>query len=143
MISKPAAKEWFMRYIMSLLNTPYLWGGDDPMSGFDCSGMVVEGLKSVGGLGYKEDCTANDLWFRFKKHHVADPRRGCLAFWFRGDRAIHVAVCLTHEICITADSGGSGTLTLKDARKQNAFIKFRPIDHRLSEPKFIDLFGVD
>jgi len=30
--------------------TFYLWGGDDPLAGFDCSGFVIEILKSVGIL---------------------------------------------------------------------------------------------
>lgn len=141
MISKLAAKEWFMRYILSLLNTPYLWGGDDPMSGFDCSGMVVEGLKSVGAIELHRDYTADGLWNKYRQQEVEKPEKGCLVFWFGGEKAIHVAVCLTSEMCITADRGGSGTLTLEDAKKRNAFIKFRPIDHRSpSKPRFVNLF---
>ncbi|MFC1535727.1 NlpC/P60 family protein, partial [Candidatus Neomarinimicrobiota bacterium] len=29
---------------------PYLWGGDDAVAGYDCSGLVIEILKSVGLL---------------------------------------------------------------------------------------------
>jgi cell wall-associated NlpC family hydrolase len=140
MINSVAAKEWFMRYEMSLLNTAYLWGGDDP-TGFDCSGMVVEGLKCVGLLDEHEDLTADAMWRRFsKKHETNQPERGCLAFWFDGHKATHVAVCLTNEMCLTANGGGSKTLTLADAIKQNAFVTFRPIKHRKAEVKFLNLF---
>ena len=39
------------------LGTPYIWGGDD-FSGFDCSGFVIEILKSVGILPRDGDWTA-------------------------------------------------------------------------------------
>ena len=33
-----------------MYGTPYVWAGDDTMAGFDCSGMQVEILQSVGIL---------------------------------------------------------------------------------------------
>ena len=42
-------RELALKIAESLLWTPYKWGGDDP-SGLDCSGMMVEVLKSVGAL---------------------------------------------------------------------------------------------
>ena len=34
----------------SLLHKPYIWGGDNPAKGVDCSGLVIEILKSMGKL---------------------------------------------------------------------------------------------
>ena len=48
------------------LGKPYIWGGDDPVGGFDCSGLVVELFKSVGKLPRQGDWTAHDLWLKFK-----------------------------------------------------------------------------
>src|SRR5262245_24009514 len=45
----------------SHLNSPYAWGGDDSITGFDCSGLVIEGLRSVGLLARDGDWTAADL----------------------------------------------------------------------------------
>lgn len=132
-------KYWFMYFIRSLLGRWYIWGGDDP-SGFDCSGMVVEGLKAIGAVPYDSDFTADQLWRRYKPYTVGKPTEGCLAFWFTGERATHVAVCLDEEFCITADGGGHTVLTETDAIKNNAFIKIRPITHRSNMPKFVRLF---
>jgi len=142
MISLIAAKRWFLKYVETLINTPYLWGGDDPMAGFDCSGMVVEGLKSVGALPIHRDFSADGLWHKFHGiYEVEKPERGCLVFWFNGaGKAIHIAVCLSSEVCLTADGGGKRIRGLEDAIKYNAFIKLRPIDHRSSEPRYINLF---
>jgi hypothetical protein len=43
---------------------------------------------------------------------------------------VHVEICLSEELSIGASGGGSKTKTIKDAIKQNAFIKIRPIHSR-------------
>ena len=35
-------------YAYSFLGTPYRWGGDDPLTGIDCSGLALEVLKAAG-----------------------------------------------------------------------------------------------
>ena len=133
------ARYWFLKVAQSLIHTPYHWSGDDP-TGFDCSGLVVECLKSVGRMP-AHDATADDLWRRFHQLEVVYPTSGCLAFWFNAEgEAYHVAICLDARVCLTADGGGSQTQTLADAIEQNAFVKIRPIDHRSTAPKFLDLF---
>jgi len=133
----------FMETARSHLNRWYIWGGDDPF-GFDCSGLVVECLKAAGLIETDEDFTADGLWHKY--HHGREVARkdvseGCLALWFNNrGRATHVAICTSNHFCITADGGGSKTNTEADARKHNAYIKFRPIDHRRSAPRFVDPF---
>ena len=43
------------------IGLPYIWGGDDTIKGFDCSGFVIELFKSVGILPRKGDWTAETL----------------------------------------------------------------------------------
>lgn len=115
-----------INYGMYFMGSFYSWGGDDP-SGFDCSGYVVEILKSVGKIGRKSDYTASQLYKMFPK--VYKPQAGVLAFWYnkKKDRIIHVEMCKNDWQTIGASGGGSRTRTKLDAMRDNAFIKVRPI----------------
>jgi hypothetical protein len=119
------------------LGTPYIWGGNDPMRGFDCSGFVIEILKSVGVLPRAGDWTADGLLGRFQAHRTTsllDLVPGMLVFWARPDGGMrHVEMvyaippeCVT-PLTIGASGGGSSTLSLGDAVAQDAYIKIRPI----------------
>jgi len=122
----------------SLHGRPYIWGGDDP-SGFDCSGFVIEILKSVGILPRGGDWTADMLYHLFK-HLKSEPQQGCLVFWGAEERKTHVEYCYTKDITIGAAGGGPATLTARDAIDQNAYIKFRPIDSRMGCRWVVDPF---
>lgn len=130
-------RELMLDLAMRWLGKPYLWGGDDPMAGFDCSGLVVEVLKSVGALPREGDWTAEQLRQRFPKTSI--PERGRLVFW--GETvATHVELLLDGELSIGASGGGSKTLTLEDAIRQNAYIKVRPWASRPGVLGFADPF---
>ena len=117
----------------SYLGTWYIWGGDDP-SGFDCSGFMVEILKSIGILPRKGDWTAHMLAASMNWPLISAPHNqgGDLVFWYGHDSAkvIHVEMAINGELSIGASGGGSKTLTREDAVAQNAFIKIRPIKSR-------------
>jgi cell wall-associated NlpC family hydrolase len=106
---------------------PYFWGGDDPIKGFDCSGLIVELLKSVGIISRKADFTADGLYHLFKNNEVDIPFRGCLVFWGTKEKLTHVEICIDEHHTIGASGGGSKTITEQDAIQQNAYIKVRPI----------------
>lgn len=121
------------------LGKPYLWGGDDPMAGFDCSGFIIECLKSAGILARSGDWTAAQLQQMFLSNPMSkDPYEGCLVFW--GNPIIHVEFCLDETFSIGASGGGSGTLTEKDAIDQNAYIKIRPFRTRQGYAGYVDPF---
>lgn len=112
------------------LGKPYRWGGDDPIGGFDCSGLVIEHLKSVGVLPRSGDWTADGLAKRFQGREVTTLKPGCLLFWFRGQKIGHVEIVWhvvgDRVLTIGASGGGSRTKTEADAERQNAYIKVRP-----------------
>lgn len=120
-----------IEYLKSYLGKFYKWGGDDP-SGFDCSGLVIEVLKSCGVLPRAGDWTAAGLFNMFDPVDRDSIRPGDLVFWHGARIAsiIHVEMMINESIAIGASGGGSATLTMADAIKQNAFIKPRPIDSR-------------
>ncbi len=123
------ARRWFIRIALACLGTPYRWGGDDP-SGFDCSGLVVECLKSVGLLSENADYTAQGLLELFGNGIISQPRPAALLF-YRNDRgrAVHVTICLDKYFQIGAEGGGRTTKETCDAWEHNAFVKIRPLNY--------------
>lgn len=107
---------------------PYIWGGDDPMAGFDCSGLVIECLKSVGWLPNVGDWTANDL-FNSLEPTTAPIIEGDLVF-FGQDRATHVGICINSAHMIHAGGGGSAVTNQDVAVRKNAYVMVRPINYR-------------
>lgn len=124
------------------LGTPYIWGGDD-FSGFDCSGYVIEILKSVGILPHKGDWKAKGLYAKLIDRRRDLPYRGCLVFWERGGEIVHVEFCLDDTLSIGASGGGSATEDEVDSILQNAYIKVRPFAPRTGHATlyYVDPFG--
>lgn len=134
-------RETATKIAWKFLGKPYVWGGDDPVKGFDCSGFVIEILKSVGIMGRKGDWTAHDLMKRFLAKKTDNPREGCLVFWANEDgRIIHIEYCLDSVLSIGASGGGSRTQSEADAVAQNAYIKIRPFASRSGVWGFVDPF---
>jgi cell wall-associated NlpC family hydrolase len=116
----------------SHLGTWYRWGGDDP-SGFDCSGFVIEVLKSVGKLPRTGDWTAHNLAIKAGWPMVEEPLPGDLVFWHSSadkHQIVHVEMMINRDLAIGASGGGSRTVNSEIAITQNAFIKIRPIISR-------------
>jgi cell wall-associated NlpC family hydrolase len=132
------------RVAWSFHGLPYKWGGDDPMRGFDCSGFVVEILKSVGVIGRGTDYTANGLYGLFKDKGFSIAEEGMLVFWHSNStgKIIHVEYCLDKFLAIGASGGGGSTITMQDAIEQNAYIKVRPFRSRKNIAGILDPFLV-
>ena len=110
---------------------PYKWGGDDGIAGFDCSGLVIEGLKSVGILPKMGDWTAEGLSIQFKNRVTKKAKPGCLLFYEHRHKISHVVivwdVIADRVLVLGASGGGKHVKTVADAIKYNAYVKVRPV----------------
>ena len=129
-----------MIYLQKWIGHFYLWGGDDP-SGFDCSGLILEVLKSVGLIRPNIDMTAYDLYRWFNHSKTIKPGPGKLVFWFREAKVIHVEMMIDNDHTVGASGGGSATKTIADAVRHNAFVKMRPLNYRGTNFKICDPFA--
>lgn len=119
-------------YLMRLVGTPYRWGGDDAIDGFDCSGLAIEFLTAGGILPFGYDSTADGLCAYLKTiggQRTSIPKLGSLVF-YGVPKIIHVGIALDKDLMIEAGGGKSTTVDLKSAANDNAFIKVRPINYR-------------
>jgi cell wall-associated NlpC family hydrolase len=124
-------KDLFKLACLHFLKLPYIWGGDDSVGGFDCSGLAQELLAMVG-LDPLSDQTAQAIYDHFKtKSKDTKQDTGALAFYGKSRQSItHVAVFLDAATIIEAGGGGSKTKTREDAEKQNAYTRLRRFDNR-------------
>ena len=140
-------REIAMKIAWSYLGTPYIWGGDDP-EGFDCSGFVVEVLKSVGVLPRKGDWTAETLF-----HHLNELKciiwtyevarvEGSLVFFYNKTQTafVHVEIYVGKGLSLGASGGGSHVTNRKAAMDYNAFIKVRPCESDKRTKIIVDPF---
>lgn len=137
---RSSAKCWFLKTACAYLGTPYVWGGDDP-SGFDCSGYVIECLKSAGMLKEKDDYTADGLLKTYKDGIIEKPERAALLFNLDNDRkAVHVTICLDEYFQIGASGGNHKTRDTDGAWRDNAYVKIRPISFNPARMRVVKLF---
>jgi cell wall-associated NlpC family hydrolase len=115
------------------IGKPYFWGGQGPM-GMDCSGLMVEILRTVGLIGRREDLNAAGLYARFEdKELTGAPVPGALAFFGRSKGAItHVGMVVELApggltLVLEAAGGGSGVDTPAEAQERDAMVTIRPL----------------
>lgn len=117
---------------------PYIWGGASFSVGFDCSGSILELLKSIGWWPSKEDTTAQGIYNHFTKGGapadlvtLAQSDFGTLLF-FGGSRSAitHVTMLFDEDVMFEFGGGGETTKTAADAIKAGACGRFRRVDSR-------------
>jgi cell wall-associated NlpC family hydrolase len=119
-----------VKYITEFIGLPYIWGGDDTIKGFDCSGLAIEMLKMAGLVRENFDTTANGLWRSYQDFIIDKPMQGALVFFGTPEKVAHVGICIDEYSMIEAGGGGSRVHDAEDAAKYNAYIRVRPITSR-------------
>lgn len=114
------------------MGLPYKWGGDDPLSGFDCSGLMIEILQAVGIIAIGTDDTAHGLSKKFVETDILQP--GVMVYWDwnKDGRIDHVEmIALVDDdgevYTIGASGGDSSTTNLSAAIFANGYVKMRPL----------------
>lgn len=111
----------------SLIGTPYLWGGDDPKTGLDCSGFVLYLLKQMEIVPQNYDDTAKGIFNHFKaRRQIVDrPCEACLVFYAQPNSTHinHIELCIDKEHSIGARGGNQNTTTVEIAIAKNANVR--------------------
>lgn len=125
-----ASKELLLAYALSFLGVPYRWGGNNPLTGLDCSGLVCEILKGHGVVPHSMDATSQQLFNMFGDSSVS-PQLGALAFYGKSkDEITHVAFCLNDRLIVEAGSGNHNVTDLSEAQAKGAVVRIRPLNYR-------------
>ena len=76
---------------LSLVGTPYLYGGESPQTGFDCSGFVRFIYRDALGMVLARTAQAQST-LGASLHRRANLRLGDLVFFSEGDTIFHVGL---------------------------------------------------
>lgn len=116
--------------LIAHLGTPYIFGGNNPMTGMDCSGFACWFLKSLGVIN--QDMSAQMLFDYFSNAGAHQKRAlGALLFFGRSVTDIgHVGIVYNQHLMVEAGGGDSKTKTIEIAKQRDACIRIRPIASR-------------
>jgi len=128
--------EILVNYAMRFVGVPYVYGGNNPLSGMDCSGFVCECLKAIGIVATHRDYSARELFKLLKERSdckvSSKIEKGCVLFFGKKDSLIsHVAIAISDKLMIESGGGDAGTISKEKAEKINAFVRIRPIRNDL------------
>ena len=127
------------RLALFLHGQPYIWSGNNPLTGADCSGFIGSLLKHVELLLPTFDTTSQGYYDKYKK--IFKPVEGCLVFYGKDkDNISHVMYCVNDRICIGSRNGDSTTTTVEKARARKAEVSFRSIWYRKDIVGFVNPF---
>ncbi|QSB11306.1 C40 family peptidase [Lysinibacillus fusiformis] len=85
------------------LGRPYVWGGSNPSTGFDCSGLVQWSYKQAG---VSLPRTASQQYLATQRVSASEARVGDLVFFSYGSGVAHVGIYLGNNTMIDAQNNG-------------------------------------
>lgn len=135
-MSEAKIRHDFVSVCKAKLGAPYVWGSNGPDT-FDCSGLVIYGLRKLKLITANEDYSARALK-RMAGEAISNAKPGDFAFYGRDGNVSHIAISVDGVHFISASGGNSGTTTIDEAKRVHACVKFhsKP-DHR---PDFLGLW---
>lgn len=127
-----------IQYLYHFIGSAYAWGKEGPFKiGFDCSGLVLEGLRSVGLWG-KDDATAQQIYNVLSKKFGDLPLNlkdtGTLLFYGKSKTEItHISVGINNYQFIEAGGGDSKSV-------DKGMVRIRPHSWRKDLVAAVDIF---
>lgn len=127
-----------VNYLFNFIGSRYQWGGEGPSSiGFDCSGLVLEGLRSIGKWGIR-DATSQGIYDELIKTYPGISSNlkdvGCLVFFGKDTKSItHIGIGINNYQYIEAGGGGSKTVDV-------GMVRIRPYTWRRDLVAVVDIF---
>lgn len=118
---------------ISMVNIPYIWGGNSPLTGLDCSGSVQIPLKKLGILDSEVDYWSQSIYNELiiKGFASSEPSQDCILFFGKAtDKIKHVAVAISPTWMIEAKAGGRTIISVEKAIEMQAFVDFGKINRR-------------
>jgi cell wall-associated NlpC family hydrolase len=126
-------REHLVNLALKLVGCPYIWGGQNPWTGLDCSGFVIW-IYQVFGLLPSGDWTAQGLRDHFLaalSSYSGDFLAGDLVFYGKDSQHLtHVMLYLGDDLVVGASGGGHTTTTFDEARRLGAQVKVKPRTYR-------------
>ena len=117
---------------LELLNVPYIFGGNDPSRGLDCSGFIQLNLRKMGIIRDNVDRTAQDLYNLLEAGEYRS-QLGPDSLLFFGEsryKISHVEMAVNDTMMIGAAGGSKNCTTVKEAKELDARVKFSQIKRR-------------
>jgi cell wall-associated NlpC family hydrolase len=108
-----------LQYAMSVRGLPYVWGGESPRYGFDCSGLTQWSWIKAG---YYIPRTAAEQWYALRHVPLNALQPGDLLFYYNLDNDHQV-----DHVVMYAGSGPWGDKTIISAAHTGTVISLSPI----------------
>ena len=129
-------REAIVSYGLKFIGQPYEWGGDGKkFLGFDCSGLTLELLWSIGAIP-KGDRTAQEIYdyFKSKNNRMLSEGYGNLLFFGKDLNSItHIGLSVNPFQYIEAGGG--------DRKNLGGMVRLRPTSYRSDLIAVIDFIG--
>lgn len=128
----------FVEYLKSFIGARYQWTGEGPFNvGFDCSGLVQEGLRAWGFCD-REDRNSQGLYKHLLNkgflHNLSGRGAGDIVFFGKDlNNITHIGVMVNNWQYIEAGGGDSSSV-------DTGMVRIRPITYRRDHIATLTIF---